>query len=559
MASGVAGRTDYGKWDKVTTDLVTEVEKEEEQEKEEQKKALGLDGKYAHSQAEAEERAKLSTVKKAKKVLDTYKKREGQIMQQFPRLLGPIDDDDDNDDQAGTNAAARIEEHKATEDTIVRITRDQLEAGKRVITLCDTSGASQHDTIVLTQDLSHLESKMASGDSANIVPKEYPEDADNQRPAPTQRSVFGIIKLFIHNVRNCTILVKCKVISGTVELSHCRNVVLRIEHEATVATIQADLCQDIHVEFRDAPSGKNIPGPGVKTMYWGEDKDDRIFHAGVKQMKVSIVRDGFVETERMVDYIADGAVAVGNATPEEYQFVTSVIDGELVTEKVVRAGATTGKNARAMTQRELEEERIRREKAAAMAVDRAEEMIKITTKSGEVVKAIPKPTTTAAPEDDAVEEIYTSMTKEEINAIVEECEHNKRRGNEAFEAGEYAQAILLYSLALDKADELPDKDGGVKSLFPRHILLCNRSACFLKLGQHEKALDDAARAQTMEPTYVKAWFRRGLALHALGRYAEALPILGEAHKLEPKNQQIKQALQFAEVRHQQEIRKRMEG
>ncbi len=151
------------------------------------------------------------------------------------------------------------------------------------------------------------------------------------------------------------------------------------------------------------------------------------------------------------------------------------------------------------------------------------------------------------------------MTKEEINAVVEECEHNKRRGNEAFEAGEYAQAILLYSLALDKADELPDKDGGVKSLFPRHILLCNRSACFLKLGQHEKALDDAARAQAMEPTYVKAWFRRGLALHALGRYAEALPILGEAHKLEQKNQQIKQALQFAEVRHQQEIRKRMEG
>jgi hypothetical protein len=554
MASGVAGRTDYAKWDKVTTDLVTEVEKEEEDDTEEQKKALGLDGKYARSQAEAEERAKLSSVKKAKKVLETYKKREGQIMQEFPRLLGPIE----NDDEQATGTST--EEHKATEDTIVRITREQLEAGKRVITLCDTAGASQHDTIVLTQDLSHLESKMASGNSANIVPKEYPDDADNQRsaPTPTQRSVFGIIKLFIHNVRNCTILIKCKVISGTVELSHCRNVVLRVEQEATVATIQADLCQDIHIEFRDAPSGKNIPG-SPKTMYWGEDKDDRIFHAGVKQMKVSIVRDGFVETERMLDYIADGAVAIGNATPEEYQFVTSVIDGELATEKVVRAGATTGKNARAMTERELEEERIRREKAAAMAIDKAEDMIRLTNKHGEVIKAIPKPETVPAQDDDAVEEIYASMTKDEIRTIVDECEHNKRRGNEAFEAGEYAQAILLYSLALDKADELPDKDGGGKSLFPRHILLCNRSACFLKLGEHEKAFADATRAQSLEPTFVKALFRRGLALHALGRYAEALPILGEAHKMEPKNQQIKQALQFAEVRHEQEIRKRMQG
>jgi tetratricopeptide (TPR) repeat protein len=63
----------------------------------------------------------------------------------------------------------------------------------------------------------------------------------------------------------------------------------------------------------------------------------------------------------------------------------------------------------------------------------------------------------------------------------------------------------------------------------------------------------------MEPTYIKAIFRKGLALHAMGRYQEAIEPLAAALKLEPNNKQVKQALQFAEVRMHQEIRKRMEG
>ncbi len=43
--------------------------------------------------------------------------------------------------------------------------------------------------------------------------------------------------------------------------------------------------------------------------------------------------------------------------------------------------------------------------------------------------------------DDDIEEIYASMPKAEIDAIVRECDQNKERGNEAFGSGEYAQAI----------------------------------------------------------------------------------------------------------------------
>ena len=178
--------------------------------------------------------------------------------------------------------------------------------------------------------------------------------------------------------------------------------------------------------------------------------------------------------------------------------------------------------------------------------------------------------------------MYASKTREEIDAIIECSNCEKNKGNESFMAGEYAQAILFYTLALERAAELPDatditemlSDTGVvgstksslsskvsvvEQLFPRHVVLSNRSACFLKLGHHDKALKDGRDAEILDPTYVKGIFRKGLALHAMGRYDEAIASLAAALKIEPKNKQIKQALGFAEMRMTQEMRKRMQG
>ena len=569
MASGKAGRTDYGEWNKRTNDLLKEEEETEEKAREEANKALGLDGKYAFSASEAAERQKAEDVATAKKAIDGYKKREAATMQTFSNVL--LGNNSNDQDDTTMTATATKEESKSDTPSTVRITRQDIEAGKRVVTLCDTTGASVNDTIVLTQDLSHLESRMAA---PPVQPKSYPDDAENSAPAPApsqSRSIFGIVKLFLSGLHNCTVVVKCKIITGTVEMSHCSNVVLRIESDATVPTLQCDLSEDITIEYRDAPSGKSLLGqsvPAARRLYWGDDGDDRIFHAGVKNLLVKVLRDGYVETETKAHYLDDGAETVGNATPEEFQFVTSVVNGELVTEKVIRHGATTGSNARAMTQRELDSEQRKRETAAKMAIDMAESMIRVQTKDGKevpVVKKEPnqdKATSNNNSDNDVVEEVYGSMSKAEIDQIVAECEQNKTRGNEAFGSGEYGQAVLLYSLALDKAAELPDKDdigNGKKQLFPRHIVLSNRSAAFLKLGDHPRALEDGTKAQEIDPTYVKGIFRRGLALHAMGNYQQAIQVLSSAQKIEPKNKQIKQALQFAEVRMTQEMRKRMNG
>lgn len=534
---GVAGRINYAQWDKVTRDLVDEHEQEDQQEKDAAKSQLGLDGKYARSQAEQEERKKLKDVQKVKKTLDNYKKREMAAMATFTGSLGPVEAD-----------GHKGGESKATEKKTVRITRNEMDAGKRVITIADTSGNSVKDTIVLSQDLSQLESKM----NVNTQAKSFQEDSENAAAeAPTkERTIYGIIKTFLNNIHNCTVIIRCKVISGTLEMHNCSNLVVRVESDATIATVQADLSKDITLEFRDAPSGKNTAVlPHQKKMYWGEDGDDRIFHAGVSNMTVRIIRDDMVDTEVVSDYIKDCAQQVGNAAAEEMQFVTSVNNGQLVTEKVVRAGSTTGKNVRAMTQREIDAEQERREKAAAMAIQKAEEMFKIQDKDGNLVEKKP----VEPKSDDDVEEVLSK----DVQDIVDECMQNKARGNEAFGTGEYGQAILLYSLALDKAEELPAD--APSSVFPRDVIYSNRAACFLKLGQHEKAEEDARKALEINPENVKANFRQGLALHAMGQYRAALPILTRAHKIEPNNKQIKQALGFCEVRLAQEERKRMEG
>ena len=73
-----------------------------------------------------------------------------------------------------------------------------------------------------------------------------------------------------------------------------------------------------------------------------------------------------------------------------------------------------------------------------------------------------------------------------------------------------------------------------------YVCLANRSACFLKLGHPEKALDDAESCVKLDPSYIKGVFRQGMALHALERFEEAIPVLAKSLEMEPKNKQVKQ-------------------
>ncbi|XP_016519152.1 tetratricopeptide repeat protein 28 isoform X1 [Poecilia formosa] len=100
-----------------------------------------------------------------------------------------------------------------------------------------------------------------------------------------------------------------------------------------------------------------------------------------------------------------------------------------------------------------------------------------------------------------------------------------RRSNQACQQGEFVLAVRLYTEALT-AD-------------PQNcILYSNRSAAYLRLGQHAKALDDAIKARLINPKWPKAYFRQGVALQYLGRHADALAAFASGLAQDPKSLQL---------------------
>lgn len=134
-------------------------------------------------------------------------------------------------------------------------------------------------------------------------------------------------------------------------------------------------------------------------------------------------------------------------------------------------------------------------------------------------------------------ETASPASQGEVSDAVErrlEAEKKRLAGNDMFRASDFAQAAALYTLCL----ELDPQQSTVWS---------NRAQCWLKLGDHDKALSDATKCTEVDPSNPKGWFRKGISLHAMKRYPEAIPALLEAEKLEPTNKQIIDAIKMAQL------------
>ncbi|CAL4898034.1 unnamed protein product [Urochloa decumbens] len=108
----------------------------------------------------------------------------------------------------------------------------------------------------------------------------------------------------------------------------------------------------------------------------------------------------------------------------------------------------------------------------------------------------------------------------------------KTQGNLAFAKGDYLAATCLYEVAMQK-DALDA------------TLFANRSLCWLRLGNGEKALLDAQKCKIIRPNWSKAWYREGAALKLLKNYKGAANAFVEALKLDPANDEINTALREA--------------
>lgn len=316
-----------------------------------------------------------------------------------------------------------------------------------------------------------------------------------------------ITKIFIDDCKDCVFTFQCKISSSFIEIHRCENITLHIMTQE-IHTIQVDLSQNVTVLYN-----KDLFTP-----------DTKVYHSSVKDMTVSYdVKGTGVDADfisQTVDdfelsLLAEKSRSVHDIGKDD-QFVTSYVAEmqDLVTDLVLRDAS-----GHPTTHREIEaRKRLVEEEVKKKGLD------------------------INAPEIQKYLHEYDPLTPVELG------KKYKEEGNKAFKECDYRQASVHYTQAVDTINALPLLEENKEALDVLKASLSNRAACSLKLGDPENALEDSLAVLAMDPTHVKATFRQGMALHALERYREACPVLSRALELEPKNAQVKTALNFAERR-----------
>ncbi|XP_016367751.1 mitochondrial import receptor subunit TOM34-like [Sinocyclocheilus rhinocerous] len=92
----------------------------------------------------------------------------------------------------------------------------------------------------------------------------------------------------------------------------------------------------------------------------------------------------------------------------------------------------------------------------------------------------------------------------------------KQAGNECFRAGQYGEAVNLYSQSIQLLEK-----SGQKNKEDLGILYSNRAASYLKVGNCSECIKDCTRSLELVPFGLKALLRRASAYEALERYRQA--------------------------------------
>ncbi|CAM0949228.1 unnamed protein product [Alopecurus aequalis] len=101
----------------------------------------------------------------------------------------------------------------------------------------------------------------------------------------------------------------------------------------------------------------------------------------------------------------------------------------------------------------------------------------------------------------------------------------KRQGDEAFKEQDYLNASVFYTQAL-KMDNFDAK------------LLSNRSLCWLRMSDGERAFDDAHELVELRPKWAKAHYRLGAAFMCMEDYNCAYQSLSRALELDPESEEV---------------------
>jgi len=104
----------------------------------------------------------------------------------------------------------------------------------------------------------------------------------------------------------------------------------------------------------------------------------------------------------------------------------------------------------------------------------------------------------------------------------EKAEEYRKEGNALFEKGDFPGAVKTYSEGLRR-------DPKSKALFS------NRCMAYIKLMEFVYAMKDAEKCLELDPTFVKAYARKGTIHHLMKEYHKALAAYDQGLKLDPTN------------------------
>lgn len=109
----------------------------------------------------------------------------------------------------------------------------------------------------------------------------------------------------------------------------------------------------------------------------------------------------------------------------------------------------------------------------------------------------------------------------------------KAKGNSAFSAGKFNEAVEHFSTAISLAPQ-------------NHVLYSNRSASYASLQKYTEALADAKKTVELKPDWSKGYSRLGAAYVGLSKYDDAVASYNNGLSLDPNNEALKSGLADAQ-------------
>eukprot|EP01128_Nolandella_sp_AFSM9_P012360 TRINITY_DN9201_c0_g1_i1.p1 TRINITY_DN9201_c0_g1~~TRINITY_DN9201_c0_g1_i1.p1 ORF type:complete len:381 (-),score=140.42 TRINITY_DN9201_c0_g1_i1:65-1207(-) len=290
------------------------------------------------------------------------------------------------------------------------------------------------------------------------------------------------VKIMIEHCENCKFLLQGPILTTVVEIWRCDNTKVLVDTQ--VNTLQVDLNNNLEITYKH----KKFLGSLVQ--------------AGIHGLSIKFEDHPELDFESGYDVLVKETPEINDQTD---QFITRFVEGELLTEEIIRYA--DGYHT------------TEREKAA-----RDDELIKNASKEEEKVREMLK---FSQPVMDKVAE---DKKNEKANVELEKKSNLKKAaGNKQLTKGNLEEAIKSYGEAMTFT---PDN----------HVLYSNRAQAYIQQEKFVEALADVDKCIELSPAFTKAYYRRGVILTSLDRIEEAVAALQEAHDLAPRDEEIEKLL-----------------